>query len=111
MIFKGFHSTSAKQSFRFLICSLGSDPQKLFPYEAMLDQFHKFGRFGLVMASFLLPMITCEEDATPDLDELAEHVKNNVKIDENIFITHKNIDAFNKRLRDVIVDMVHLNYF
>lgn len=77
----------------------------------MLDQLHKFGRFGLVMASLLLPTITSDEEATPNLDELAENVKNNVQINENVFITDKNNDTFNKRLRDVVLDMVRLNYF
>lgn len=113
MIFKNLHLISDKQSFRFSICSLGSDPQKLFPYEALLDQFHKFGRFGLIMASLLLPMITSDEDATPNLDELAENMKKNVVINDNgnLFSTDKNEDAFNERLRDIIVDMVQLNYF
>lgn len=35
---------------------LGSDPDKLFSYEMMLEEFRKFGRFGLIIASAALPV-------------------------------------------------------
>lgn len=56
-------------------------------------------------------MITSDEDATPNLDELAENVENKFVIVDNVFITDKNKDTVSKRLRDIIVDMVQLNYF
>lgn len=90
---------------------MGSDPEKLFPYDVMLDQFRKFGKFGMVMATMLLPMLTSEEGQTPDLDELAEQLQDERKMDVNVFISDNSRVEFNKRLHDVVEDMVRLNYF
>lgn len=89
---------------------LGSDPTKLFPYDAMLEHLHKFGKFGMVMATMLLPIITSEEGKTPDLDELANGMSEKRDIDVNIFMTDNSKDEFNKRVRDVVIDMVRLDY-
>lgn len=89
---------------------LGSDPLNLFPYDVMLEHFHKFGKFGLIMATMLLPMITAEEGTSPDLDELAINMSENREMDVNVFLTNNSKDEYNKRLRDVIIDMVRLDY-
>lgn len=89
---------------------LGSDPSKLFPYDVMLEHLHKFGKFGMVMATMLLPLITLEEGITPDLDEVANGFAENRELDLNIFITDNSKDEFNKRVRDVVIDMVRLDY-
>lgn len=86
---------------------MGSDPLKLFPYDVMLEHFQKFGKFGLVMATMLLPRLTCEERSSPDLDEIFEKGEMN----GSIFITNDSTDTFNKQFRDLIVDMIRLNYF
>lgn len=90
---------------------LGSDPEKLFPYSKMLEHLHRFGRYGLIMASMLLPIITKEaanEQETmknPIVDN--EHSKRN---NLDIHISEKSRDKFEKRLRDVVVDMIRLDY-
>lgn len=91
---------------------LGSDPEKLFPYDAMLDQLRKFGQFGLLMSNLLLPMITSEEERAPDLDELAVTLSNRRKNEthENVFISPTSKKLLYERLHGVITDMVRLNY-
>lgn len=42
---------------RFIFHRLGSDPFKVFSYQAMLDQLHSFGCYGLIVASYTLPQI------------------------------------------------------
>lgn len=76
----------------------------------MLEHLRKFGKFGLIMATMLLPLITSEEGAAPNLDDLANKIQENGEMDENVFITDNTKDELNKRLRDVVVDMVRLNY-
>lgn len=92
------------------IFRLGSDPEKLFPRELMLEHFRKFARFGLILASMLLPMITTEQGNGINLDELAEDVEKGKKFEENVFVSEKSRNKFNERMRDVIIDMVRLNY-
>lgn len=76
----------------------------------MLDHFHKFAHFGLILATVLLPMVTSDGGNAIDLDKIADDVKNGTELDANVFISNKSLTKLNKRLRDVIVDMVRLKY-
>lgn len=76
----------------------------------MMEHFRKFGKFGLLMAAMLLPMITNESGNVMDLDEIAAQVENGVEFDENIFINENTRDKYQKRMRDVIIDMSRLQY-
>lgn len=89
---------------------LGSDAEKLFPYKLMLEHFRKFARFGLILANLLLPVVTTESGNGADLDEVSEQYTNGRPPTTNIFITDKTRNNFEKRLRDVIVDMARLEY-
>lgn len=89
---------------------MGSDPEKLFPYETLLDQFKKFGKFGMIMASMLLPMMTSQDGIAADLDEFAEQLKDGQKLDENTYISERTRHILDKRLRDVVIDMARLEY-
>lgn len=89
---------------------LGSDPEKLFPYDLMLEHFRKFARFGLILANLLLPVMTTESGNGANLDQVAEQYKAGEPSTKNIFITDKTRDKFEKRLRDVVVDLVRLEY-
>lgn len=73
----------------------------------MQDHFQKFGKLGLIFAMAILPVITADEGNGIDLDELSERTD----LDEfEFFISENSRSKFNKRLRDVIVDMVQLGY-
>lgn len=61
------------------------------------------------IASTLLPMLTSEEDSCPDLDALAEQIQNREN-NHNPFAAKKTEAVFNKRMRDVIVDVDRLGY-
>lgn len=89
---------------------MGSDPSKLFPWELMLEHFHKFAKFGLVLSIMLLPMITTEQGNGVNLDELAEDVEKGKHFEDNVFISEKSRNKFNERMRDVFIDMVRLEY-
>lgn len=89
---------------------LGSDPNKLFPYELMLEHFQKYAKFGLILATVLLPMLTSDSGSGIDLDEVAGDVQNGKEMDANMFISNESQKRFNRRLKEVIVDMVRLEY-
>lgn len=111
---RSIHSLNAghfiKNQFFKLSSRLGSDPDKLFPYSVMLEHFNMFGKFGLFISAMLLPMITSEKGNGIDLNVLANRFENSSNDHENIFITARSRDIFNKRIRDVVVDMERLNY-
>lgn len=74
---------------------LGSDPENVFPYSAMMEHLQKFGKYGLVQASFAIPFIEAEANV--------ENVGTNVPprgLSKNL----------KKRLRDIVADMERLGY-
>lgn len=87
---------------------MGSDPEKLYPFKLMLEHFRKFAKFGLVLSTVLLPMITSDAGSGLDLDGMGNEAEEGT--DSNNFISEKSRNALKKRLRDVIIDMVRLEY-
>lgn len=57
----------------------------------------------------LLPVVTLDPDNCPDLDELAESFEKDGTYDENLFAPDKTV--YNKRMRDVVIDIERLGYF
>lgn len=94
----------------FLIIRLGADPEKLFPYKVLQEHFRKYAKFGLILSTVLLPMMTSEDGYTLNIDEIAENIENGVELDKNLFISKNSHNKFNERLRDVVIDMVRLGY-
>lgn len=102
------HFLSHRGIIRF-IRRLGSDPEKLFPFDALQDQLRRFGKFGLVMATLMVPIITLEGEKCPDLDEIFEaYARGEPPVSSPI---KPDAAVFNKRMRDVIVDLDRLGYF
>ncbi|XP_031627330.1 uncharacterized protein LOC116343427 [Contarinia nasturtii] len=91
---------------------LGSDPEKLFPFPLMQEHFRKCGKYGLIMAAVLLPMITMESGNGIDLDEAANSMaeKHDTDAFDDYFISVNSRNKFNKRMRDVVADMIRLGY-
>lgn len=83
----------------FFYFRLGSDVEKLFPFQLMQEHFQKFARLALLLSSIMLPILITEND-----DETTTNV--NDVIYSNI-IEHSEL---NDRLRDIIIDMVQLGY-
>lgn len=84
--------------------------EKLFPYKLMMEHFQKFAKFGLLLATMLLPMLTTQQGNGINLDEMAEKVEKGEEIDPTVFISDKSRSKFTKRMRDVVIDMVRLDY-
>ena len=77
----------------------------------MQQHLHKLGKFGLVLAAILLPLLTKDSGIEVDLDGIADSVKTGqIDLDTNIFMTDASTKRFNKRLRDVVIDMARLEY-
>lgn len=77
----------------------------------MLEHLRKFAKYGLILATVLLPVITSEIEFGLDFDEFAKGIEDGtLKTDKDEFVTERSLMNLNKRLRDVIADMVHLNY-
>lgn len=51
----------------------------------MLEHFRKFAKFGLILSTVLLPMMTSESGNGIDLDEFAEDLTNGKEVAENSY--------------------------
>lgn len=87
---------------------MGSDTEKIFSYDDLLDQLRKYGKYGLVMATIQLHFHTTQR--MDDLDKSAEEIKNMEHIEFNTVAEIKPNDEYMKRMRDVIIDMIDLEY-
>ncbi|XP_058443604.1 uncharacterized protein LOC131425602 isoform X2 [Malaya genurostris] len=91
---------------------LGSDPERLFPREALDQQLKQFGRFGLLMAVMILPVITTKSEDVPDLEEMAEKLENGVNIADEVnnFRSEDTEATYRQRMSDCCRDMVQFGY-
>lgn len=89
---------------------MGSDPEKLFPYKLMLEHLRKFARFGLIMSTVLLPVITFDGEFKPNFEEICQNAENGTLEDTSVFVSENSIKKLNKRFRDIVADMVQLGY-
>lgn len=84
--------------------------QQIFPYALMQEHLRKFGKWGLMLAMMLLSVITADERGAINLDQLSEDILDGKPSPRDAYITENSRLKYNKRLRDVIVDMVRLGY-
>lgn len=63
-----------------------------------------------MMASLILSIHTADAGPPVNLDEVAENFENGKQIDTNPFCGNKPNSKYNKRMRDVVIDMVRLEY-
>lgn len=97
-----------KQSFFFHHLRLGSDPVKLFPYEMMLEHLHKFGKFGLILATLLVRLFTLNVSLQLDEHIDANDEKRTAEMIKSI--SQKSRENYMDRMRGIIIDMVELEY-
>lgn len=55
-------------------------------------------------------MVSADKGNVVNMDEMFDELNNGGEIDENIFISEAFRNRLHKRMRDVIIDMVRLNY-
>ncbi|XP_058129466.1 uncharacterized protein LOC131271907 [Anopheles coustani] len=91
-----------------LLEKLGHNPQEVFPRTALMRQLRKFGSFGLMMAAFLIPLMSNEE--LPDMNETAEKFREEQLVDLTVFTKNTNQTAYRKRMSAVIRDAVRYGY-
>lgn len=90
---------------------LGSDPEKIFPYETLLKQFKQFGKYTIFVAALLMPMLCAEVDTIPDFDRLAVEVSENGTQREDMFrIADEAKRAYTRRVTDIFADLQKFGY-
>lgn len=92
------------------IFRLGSDPDKIFSYDLMMEHFRKYGKLALIFATVMLPVVTAEKGKELNLDVLASQCSDGGGYSMDSIMTEESKIKFHKRLRDVIVDVARLGY-
>lgn len=60
------------QSLKEVLNHLGCDSMKAFPFTALVRQLKKFGKYGILIMSFIVPMLGMKNEDLPDTDELVD---------------------------------------
>lgn len=90
---------------------LGSDPNKLFPFEALLEQLKQFGKYGVITGSILLSIFLAEPDTIPDLGDLSEKLNEYDGAVNDLLKIPENAKAeYNCRMRDMMEDAARFEY-
>lgn len=88
---------------------LGSNPDKIFTFNNLLGQLKKFGKFGICMPAMVLPMTSAESKDIPDLDKIADDMKDGKEFEG--FDQNQNNTIYKTRMSDVIRDIIRLGYY
>lgn len=95
-----------------IVKKLGSDPEKLFSFKDFEAQIKKFGKFPFLMTPILIQVMLA---AAKDINDMEEVRKDMVTADKKITLVSGFDDrtqlAFNKRINDVITDMVDFGLY
>jgi hypothetical protein len=91
---------------------LGGDTMTQFPFTAFLRQLKQFGKFGVIMASFMIPMLTTSNDQLPDMDFMAENMTNPdpAVMEEMMKSFMQGSQGANERIREVLLDAIRYGY-
>lgn len=98
-------------SLKDLLDQLGGDTQSQFPFTALLRQLKKYGKFGAIMAIFLIPMLTTKNEDLPDMDSIAEEFQNDPETMKSSMAEMMKPNAsYVDRMKPVLVDLMRFGY-
>lgn len=99
-------------SLKELLDRLGGDTQTQFPFSDFLKHLKRYGKFGIIMASSIVPMMGTKNDELPDIGFMAENNKN-----DDPEITAQLVksfgagnDSFKPRLLENLLDAIRYGY-
>lgn len=90
-----------------LMRQLGSDPNKWFTLDDLIDQLKTVGKYGVVMASCLLQIMVSDPKNLIDLDSITKDTKD---VTEMATLDELTSNEFKERLSDVIKDAVRFGW-
>uniref|UniRef100_A0A182T5A6 CHK kinase-like domain-containing protein n=1 Tax=Anopheles maculatus TaxID=74869 RepID=A0A182T5A6_9DIPT len=97
-------------SFETLVEKLGHSSQEVFPRTALMRQLRRYGKFGILMAIFLVPMLCTRNEDLLDMDEAAEKYRDTNKMDLAGMTMNANKQAYRSRMSAVVRDIVRYGY-
>ncbi|XP_052890996.1 uncharacterized protein LOC128299163 isoform X2 [Anopheles moucheti] len=100
------------RSLSTMLAKLQHDVKELFPRSAFDEQLRVFGRYGILMGMFLVPMMCTRNEELPDIEALAHKMAESQQLNESFFkTTESNQETYAKRIRAVVKDCIRYGYF
>uniref|UniRef100_A0A904A6D6 CHK kinase-like domain-containing protein n=1 Tax=Anopheles quadriannulatus TaxID=34691 RepID=A0A904A6D6_ANOQN len=94
-----------------MLTKLQHEASELFPRAVLDEQLLVFGRYGILMGMFLVPMMCTRNDELPDIEALAQKMTETQQLDESFFkTTESNQEAYATRIRSVVQDSIRYGY-
>lgn len=84
-----------------------------FPFTALMRQLKKFGKFGILNATLLLPIVTTKREDIPDMDAVADSMANDdreVTEGKMTAFLSKNNSLYDPRMRGGLEDAMRYGY-
>lgn len=99
-------------SLKELLDHLGGDTVSQFPFTALLRHMKRFAKFGIIMSSFIIPMIQAKKEDIPDMDFIAKNMgtKDPELMSAYMDKFNKQADVVGVRMRDMIHDTIQYGY-
>lgn len=90
---------------------LGTDPDKVFPYEEFMKQCQKYGCYAAFVGVPLLPILYTDRQNMPDMEKVFHDFDVN-KLEKVLttFESNEAQQAYSKRVVDIFDDMARFNY-
>uniref|UniRef100_A0A4Y0BFG2 CHK kinase-like domain-containing protein n=1 Tax=Anopheles funestus TaxID=62324 RepID=A0A4Y0BFG2_ANOFN len=100
------------RSLSTMLAKLQHDVSELFPRSALDEQLRVFGRYGILMGMFLVPMMCTKNEELPDIEAMAQKMATTQQLNESFFkTTESNQDTYATRMRAVVKDCIRYGYF
>ena len=99
--------TEYHRSLSTMLYEFGCDPDKLFPFNILMEHYKKFAIFGFTMATLITRIITSDSDETPDFVETCEK---GIDQSKSLQFKSRNSHLYCKRMRDLALYCVEQNF-
>lgn len=91
---------------------MGGDTISQFPFTALIRQLKQFGKFGILMASNIIPMLSLKKEEIPDMAFVAENMKNEdpEKVAQIMATFGQMEEKIKPKMRAALLDAMRLGY-
>lgn len=94
------------------IRKLGSDSDKLFTFDNLLSEMKKAGNIAFLLAPMILSVVLADPNQITNMDKMSDDMADGKQSQELITgLTDAAQIEYEKRLNDLVVDLVDLGYF
>lgn len=106
-LLRAYHDTLTNN-----IRKLGSDPEKLFPYQALVNELKECGIFAFLVAPLMAQICVVDPNDVTNLDDIYDKSTENAeKFDVVQGLSSRSQLLFNERICDYIADLVKFGYY